>query len=156
MTFPEHPPRAVKSFLNFVYTGEYRFRREEVDPDHTRPVDYLLYRPLEVYMLADFLIIPELQKMATKFIETFFSCIAMPGYGRRLFWERDMPAFIAKVYRSTNSGPVHAELRRIVVDGCRKCLRTGCSTKSMYGLSKVYPEFGDELLESMAKRLREG
>lgn len=96
----------------------------EVQCEYTHPDPKIitpkahLYEPLNVYRLADYLIVPELKKAALVPMKYFFESLLRPSNAdenRETFWKLVMKGWIKLVWESSNDQPEHETLRRQVV-----------------------------------------
>lgn len=89
--------------MKYLYTGEYSVG--EVKPGGSISHHDCGFRPLEVYKLADFVLMPKLKQLAVKPMEKWFQCFsrspAIDDHNSRT-WKLWIPVFVKKVYAATN------------------------------------------------------
>lgn len=103
--FPEHSPESIKAFVEFCYTSEYSCAGP------CRP-------HLEVYFLADYLIVPELKELA---VEKLRGHVDLPAGDQdqatfKAFWEKELRGVVELVYANTTSAETHRDIRAYVLD----------------------------------------
>lgn len=152
--FPEHCPNAVLSTLKFFYDGTYTIEKL---PGKEQNLLHLLMAPLNVYALANYIMVPYLKTLATVRMRDEF--LAVKGAlvfcsTRDALWRQArVPGYIDAVYNITNNEPGHAELRKVAVEVCRDCLvmSMGLNWKVLKNVLKNHPDFAEAVFGSMVE-----
>lgn len=122
ISFPDHDPEAVKSMMNFLYTAKYTVSRKI---GASFKMSEWLWEPLEVYKLADYVMVPALKQLTMipmmRWFENFDKTSDQAK--RELVWQSHLTKFAKAVYQCTNSDPGHQPLRKMVVELCANAFK---------------------------------
>lgn len=99
----------MKAFVEFCYKGDYGLPED----NKTAQLD------VEVYVLADYLLSPDLKEAAAEKLKTHISPAPLGMLDAsefKKFWEEDMAELVDSVYSVTTAADTYQDLRTAVVD----------------------------------------
>lgn len=136
----EHPPGAVKAFLEFCYTGSYTFAGSDkaTEDDVTPALDF------RVYQLADYVLATNVKEYAADMMtERFLQPPHNSGF---------LPGLVKAVYENTESGQ-HVEVREVVVGAVVSAIEAKGHAFAVPFLDvmKEHGEFSTAVLERLLK-----
>lgn len=142
ITLPEHSARTVENMLRFCYSGDYDLGK------YRQVTEELVLDPLRTYVLADYVIMPELKVKAIENIKAFlmlFETISKrDNSGRDEVWERMIEPLVENVYLLTNDD--HQDIRQVVVEGILEGLLQGYPREPLMEILNSNAEFSAALL----------
>lgn len=113
---------------------------------------------LEMYLLADYVMLPELKTAMFDFISRLFSSIASMDVGdeaSRVWWKCVCES-LRMVYDHTGTGSEHWGIRKVHVDGWRDCLVAGYDAAALGDLMEEGGNFARDMFMAIVEHRKSG